>query len=261
VAVKDEQKVTEKSALATAQDQHEQRPHFFAIDGILGLGNKSIERIAIVRGKGKDFEAAVLSAHKYLADTARKAGLEPGPLGADHDFMGDNKIRNILFRLCLAVDPNDPEKLAVTKGSGKPYPAFPSPDWIRDNLHTDQVAAIMTLLGEVRRREACRPEGMELDEDPLGLTDESMERLIELLSRQLGTDLPERVLAPLEREFLSHFCVMIADKLVEARKSVAVLLDEREQHEQRIEELEQEIAQLKSSASDPSAGEESLPDH
>lgn len=235
-------KTHEKSPLAAAIEIKEDEAVFFDVSGIFGLGGKAIERIAIIRGRGRDFENAVLAAHAYAATTVKRAGEGAAGALADFDFMGDAKIRQIVFRLCLAVDPKDPNKLART-GNGKGvYPAFPSPEWVCDHLHTDQLASLMRLVAEVRRKKAPRPEGMSPDEDPLGLTDEAMERMIELLSAQLHTDLPERVLRDLDREFLTHFVVMVCDKLVEARKSVESLLTERAENEKQIAELEEELA-------------------
>ena len=45
----------------------DQKIHIFDVQGIFGLGQKAIERVACVRGKGRDFESAVLAAHKYRA--------------------------------------------------------------------------------------------------------------------------------------------------------------------------------------------------
>ncbi len=244
-----------KSALAEAQEQHEEEFEFFDISGVTGLGNKVIERIAIKRGKGRDFENAVLAAHKYAAEQTKRAGEGAQAAAADFDFMGDAKLRQILFRLCFAVDPKDPDKLARLASGKGCYPAFPSPEWICDNLHTDQVASIMRLVGEVRRHKAPRPEGMGPNDDPLGLDDDSMERLIDLLSSQLGTNIPERILKDLDREYLTHFVVIVADRLVDARKARDALLEERAELEKTVAELRAELEE-RSAAPDETTSQE-----
>jgi hypothetical protein len=60
------------------------------------------------------------------------------------------------------------------------------------------------------------------------IDDETIEELAKTLHRHLGDDLPEAMLAPYPRWFLTHLCVMLAAKLGEARKSVEVLLQQRE---------------------------------
>lgn len=232
------------SDLAKRQEAKPKKHYFFDVEGIFGLGGKPIARIAITRGVGRDGESAILEAHKYAHDEVKK---NPGAENAlnDFDFMGDAKIRSILFRLCRAVDPTDPEKALTTKDGQHTYPAFPSPDWMTRELHTDQLASLMALVSEVRQKEAPRPEGLD-ENEALGLTDESMERLVKLLTDQLGTEIPERVLRDAPRPYLTHFCVMVAYKLSESRTARDVLLDEREAWEREKAEFELKIAGLES---------------
>lgn len=207
------------SPLAAAIAARPRPVHAFPVSGFFHLGGSAIHAIGLrVAVKAED-DAAIVEAHKYAHDATRGAGEAGASARTDADLLTDAKTIEALFRVCRAVtlDPQAPEDMSLAKPTI--YPAFPAPAWMRANLTTDQVAVLLNLYLETKRREAPAPPE---------LSDEQIEALATMCGQHAGDSIPEAVLAGYPREFLTHAVVLLAVKLSEARLSVETLLQQHE---------------------------------
>jgi hypothetical protein len=118
--------------LTAALDAHA-RPHdVYDVEGIFGLGGKAIPKVAIVVPRIGEQGAAIRDAHKALAN-------DIDAVKSDPDALDNEKQVELLYR--------------VTRNAEKPSePAFAGPKWMRENLTTDHLAALLNLLGVTRRK-------------------------------------------------------------------------------------------------------------
>lgn len=196
----------------------------FEVNGVLGLGGKPVRRIAMqIIPNGEETES-ILSAHDTQAECAKRAGRGEAAAAKDADIFANEKNIEALFRICRRVDKN-----------GKPTraAAFPGPKWMREELSTDEIAALLNLYDELKRKYG----GTSLEID-----DEMVETIARVLHEHLADDIPEAVLAPYPRWFLTHLATMLASKLQDARKSVEVLLEDAQAATAEREALEAELA-------------------
>ncbi len=142
-------------------------------------------------------ENAIVEAHKHVI--AKAAGVEAAK--SDDDLLRDAKVIEILYRVCR--DAEDPKQTA-----------FPGPQWMRDNITTDQLAVLFNLATEVRRLEGPTPRDM---------SDEELEAIILLVVHAEDSVLRERFYAGCSRESATQACVLLALKLDESRKALAVM--------------------------------------
>ena len=222
----------------------------YRIDRFFGPGDRPILAIGIRVNRKRAEDASVAASHDYAAKVAKGAGEGAAAAARDMDLLGDAKVIETLWRACReVVDPND-----LDKGIGK-HPAFPHTDWMRDNLDTDQLAALMHLYLETRKAKF---------RDRWDLSDDRIEALAEMAAKHADSDVPEVVLAPFGREQVTHAFVFVAGKLHDARRAVDVLLEQATEKDAEIDALKAQIAKLcdeadaaKGASVEPAAGTES----
>jgi hypothetical protein len=180
----------------------------------------------------REEDAAVSAAYKYVARVTAEVGEARDAAMRDMDLLGDSKVVQALWRACREVaDPND-----LSKGTGK-HPAFPTDDWMREHLTTDQLAALMNLYAETRR--AAYPERWDVSEDRI-------EALLTMAANTSDSDIPEAVLAPYAREQITHAFVFAAERLREARTSLETLFAQVDERDATVAALRAEIERLQS---------------
>ncbi|TXH18209.1 MAG: hypothetical protein E6R03_02585 [Hyphomicrobiaceae bacterium] len=212
----------------------------YPVANLIGPGNRPIAAIGIRLNRKREEDAAVVAAHKYAARITADAGDARDAALRDMDLLGDAKVVQALWRACReVVDPND-----LSKGIGK-HPAFPTDDWMREHLTTDQLAMLMNLYTETRR--AAYPERWDLSE-------ERMEALLSMAAKTSDTDIPEVVLAPYAREQVTHAFVYAAERLAEARTSLETLFAEVDARDATIAALRAEVERFQSGS--PAASED-----
>lgn len=133
-----------KSKLALAIEQRERDIHEFDVQGFFSLGDREVAKVGIRVNTKSEEDFSVVSAHKYVK--AVSEGIEEA--AQDMDLLNDSKAIEALFRACKEVNEDAEE------GSRNKYAAFPGPKWMRENLTTDQIATLLNLYHEVRRRHA-----------------------------------------------------------------------------------------------------------
>jgi hypothetical protein len=213
--------------LAAALKARGRTVRVFDVTGILGLGGKVVRRIAMqIIPNGEETES-ILHAHATLAEFAKRAGRGAEAAAKDADIFANEKNIEALFRICRRVD---------KAGQATRTAAFPGPTWMRDELSTDEIAALLNLYDELKRKYG----GTSLE-----INDEMVETLARVLHEHLADDIPEAVLAPYPRWFLTHLATMLAAKLADARKSVDVLLEDAKAATAEREALEAELASVR----------------
>jgi hypothetical protein len=210
-----------KSALAQAIESQPRKAYCFRVDGFFKAGSKVVPAVAVIRSNKNEDDDAIVAAHKYVAEKAKAAGDGAAEAKSEGDLLTDAKNVEIIYRLCREVDlasvvaaPDDPSAWKATQ-----WGAFPGPDWMRKNLSSDQLAALLHLILEVKRKEAP---------DPGDIDDDAMETIVKLCNEHAATDVPEAVLARFSRVKLTHAIVLLSVKLTQARLSVDTLLAQAE---------------------------------
>lgn len=204
----------------------------YRVDNLFGPGNRPMAAIGIRLNRKREEDAAVVAAHKYAVRITADAGDARDAALRDMDLLGDAKVVQALWRACREVaDPND-----LSKGIGK-HPAFPTDDWMREHLTTDQLAMLMNLYAETRR--AAYPERWDLSE-------ERIEALLSMAAKTGDTDVPEAMLASYAREQVTHAFVYAAERLHEARSSLDVLFQQIDERDATIATLRAEVERLQS---------------
>lgn len=204
----------ECSDLARALHKRSRPTHVFPLADFFGLGGSPVNAVAMrVLSVGEEGDARD-AAHKSRAEQAKRAG--EGAEAARKDLSGLEAESNLeaLFRASRSVD---------AKGQPEQFAAFPGVGWMRRELSTDQTGLLTALYDELKRKHGPHP----LQIDP-----EMVDALARTLAAHAGDDIPEALLAPYPRVFLTHLAVLLAVRLADARRSVEVLLEQREAAEQ-----------------------------
>jgi len=225
----------ECSELARALHRRGRAARAFQVDGFFGLiaanGKPSSLLGMQVLSIGEEGEA-VDAAHKTRAEQSKRAGEGKEDAKTDANTFAAEQNLEALFRICRQVD---------EKGNPTPLYAFPGVAWLRRELSTDQIATLLALYDELKRKHG--PIKLEIE-------DEVVETIARVLHEHLGDDIPESLLAPYPRWFLTHLATLLSARLGEARRSVEVLLQEREAWQLERTALQGEIDALRA----PSAG-------
>ncbi|HEX8794127.1 MAG TPA: hypothetical protein VF765_24460 [Polyangiaceae bacterium] len=196
--------------LAAALAARGRTTHVFDVADFFGIAGRPIHQLAMqILRIGEETEATD-AALKTRAEQAKRAGAGEEQARADAEALEKERTLEAIFRACRRVD---------EKGQATAWAAFPGVAWLRDNLTTDQTVTLLNLYDELKRRRG--PVKMEID-------DEHVEAIAGHLADHAGDDIPEAYLAPYPRWFLTHLIVLVAIKLAAARRSVEVLLQERE---------------------------------
>lgn len=185
-----------KSKLALAIEQREREVHEFDVQGFFGLGNKEVSRVGIRVNTKAEEDFSVVSAHKYVK--AVSEGIEEAR--EDLDLLNDSKAIEALFRACKEV--ND-----EAEGPDRhKYPAFPGPKWMRSNLTTDQIAVLLNLYHEVRRRHT--PTSWEITIDEIMM-------YAEAAAKSSHTNMPDQFLAQKAPEWITQAFIILSTRFFE----------------------------------------------
>jgi len=188
-----------KSKFALAVEARPRRAYEFDVGGFFGLGGLPIHKIAIRVAVKSEEDVAIVSAYDYL--TKAGATADSGAR-TDADILNDAKAIEVLFRCCQRAEPGDPAKnVPSDEAQGYRYSAFPGPEWMRNNLTTDQLATILNLVNEVRVKEG--PLKLDIDLATVRALAQGCDALAD-------TDTPDVLLAPCSREWLAQAFVLLA---------------------------------------------------
>jgi hypothetical protein len=179
-----------KSKLALAIESRPRVAHEFEVQGFFGLGDKEIVKVAIWVNVKSEQDSALAAAYKIVESLTgdNKRASE------DDDILVDAKTTQILFQACRRAEEGDEE-------AGYKYPAFPSPEWMRQNLTTDQLAVLLNLYHEVRRRESPTP---------WDITHESVMTLVSVCSKYDQGELSDTILSAQSREWLQQAFIILS---------------------------------------------------
>ena len=190
----------ERSPLGKALEERKVKGKPFVVNGIFGLGGRPIHKVHVrVPNKGDEF-IAVTEAHRFVTEMTQGAESARD----DPDMMNDAKAMELIQR--AVYDEDDGAQ------------AFYGPNWMRaaapkgGGFTGDQVGVLVNLMNEVRRADG--PIVWDFEEDRVN-------PIIDLCIRAAGTDIPERVLAPYRREYLSSLVVLLSLKIYELRRPEA----------------------------------------
>jgi len=213
--------VTErKTALERAIEARGEKVYTFPVSGFFGLGSKPILHIGFRMQGSLEDDAAVVAAHKYLDELTRGAGDAGAAARVDGDLLDNAKTVEALWR-CTREAEEQPEGSGQWKPTG--YPAFMGgARWMREHLTKRELAMLLNLLGEAKRKDGL-DRGIAEDID-----DGAVEAVAKMCGEHAGNDIPEQMLAGTARHVLTHLVVLLSQKLAAARLSVETLLREQE---------------------------------
>jgi hypothetical protein len=176
--------------------------------GLVGLGEKPIAKIAFrVNVKGEE-DAAIVNAWRYVEALAKGTDAVK-----DEDLTRDAKLCHALWTACREVD---------EKGSLGVSGAFPSPGWMRDNLDSDELAALLNIYNDVRFRKSPFP---------YEFTDDEVERVAMLCADGAATEIPTAMLAGMPREIVAQYVILLSCKLRQSRSELLTAQMRLEQYE------------------------------
>lgn len=186
-------KQTHKSNLALAIEKREREVHEFDVQGFFSLGNKEVVKVAIRVNTKAEEDFSVVAAHKYVK--AVSEGIEEA--AGDMDLLNDSKAIEALFRACKEVNEES------DKGRRNAYPAFPGPKWMRENLTTDQIATLLNLYHEVRRRHAPTSWSIKVSDIMM---------YAQAASKSSHTNFPDHFLAEKPPEWIIQAFIILSNK-------------------------------------------------
>jgi hypothetical protein len=182
----------ESYGLSAAMKSTTRRLYDYDLGPMIGL-QTGVAKFRVPTKREQD--RAVAGAYDYakkLTETNEKAAEDP-------DIISDAKSAFIVFE--ASRDASDPEK----------FPAFYAPSWMMDNMTADQIAVMVNIVNEVRRKESPGP----------GIVDDEMvEQVATLCADHASDEIPQLALSNMNREVLSHLVVLLSLKLAEARAEV-----------------------------------------
>jgi len=188
-----------------------ERPVFeqtLPVDHIFGDGAPAIT----FRIPPKDVEwQAITAAYQDADQRSKMAGDLADEIKRDTDLVEELKTATLLWHACRdAENPNQH--------------AFSSPEVLAKLFDSDHIGSLMRLLEEVRVARGPHP-GEDLDR-------EQLEDVREGIVATWGSDMPERLLAPMTHTFLTRFTIMALKFWAD---DVALL-------HRRIDQLESQLA-------------------
>jgi hypothetical protein len=179
----------EISEIALAIEQRERKLFPFDVRGFFGLGDREIPRLGIRVLMQNEQNLAITAAHNVAKSYAR----EDDDIRRDPELLDDLKLAEAMHRACFVADKK-------TK-HGHPIQAFPSGRWMEKHFSTEQLAVLHNLQLEVRKAES-----------PM-LWDINMQDIMALAEGCAKTrdgDMPEALLAPCSREYMTSAFVLLA---------------------------------------------------
>jgi hypothetical protein len=184
------------------------------VTDFLDHSGQPLPRIEFRILKSREAGEAAIAAHAQASRDSVRRRAERGfdTLIQDPDFLNDIKNVEALWRACRDAD--DPS-----------LPAFPSPEWMLDNLDTDQIVALIRIYGDCRKTKAGIPRALSRDFlDSVRFVIATSDEIV-----------PESPLANMDRDYLSTFVVAMAKAWHDDR---VLLTKETERLEARVKELE-----------------------
>lgn len=183
------------------------RMHMFDVAGFFNLRGDTIPQLAIrVPLKGEQ-DRAIDAAHEAISK--RVTATESAK--SDTDITTDLKNLYLVWAACF-----DTTVKQKPDGSGTYHdPAFPSPDWMRDNLKTDEIAVLLNLLNLARAEEGPEPQTCD---------DITVETFVDMVTEADTTEVAAALLASCGREFCVELFLRASKKLVAARADLVAAL-------------------------------------
>lgn len=195
-----------KSDLAKAIESRPRDVTTYPVSGFFGLGSKPIHKVAFRVNVKSEEDHALVQAHRYVINIA--AGAESAK--HDGDLLSDAKTRHALFSACREVTTDAQGNDTITN-----WPAFPGPEWMADQLTTDQIACLLNLYNQTRAEQAGW-----LDD----FADETIEDMLEVAAEAGERNPVARAgLAELPREQIQYLLERCALKLRAARADLDML--------------------------------------
>lgn len=165
--------------------------------GLVREADKAVAKIAFrVNTKGEE-ERALFDAHRYVERLGKGTDAAKDP-----DVTTEAKLVHALWTACREVD---------EKGSLGISGAFPGPQWMRDNLDSDELAALLNIYNDVRFRKSPFP---------YEFTDDEVERIAMLCADGADTEIPTAMLAGMPREIVAQYLIVLSCKLRKARSEL-----------------------------------------
>ena len=193
------------------------------LPGLTNHDSAAIERAIVVVNNVRRQEQACNAAHGHVEQAAPATERARAAFMADLDVLTNAKMIESLCHAFRLVD--DPD-----------YPLFPGTDWMRDNLTATAVGILTNIYCECQAAEEPTM-APEIDRD-------TIERVIATSVAHFSDDIPELVLSPYEREWLTQLVILTSWHWHQERARAAGLL-------QRAERL---VAQAREASGDPKFG-------
>lgn len=201
-----------KSSLVAAIEEKNKRRNLDAVEydvaGFFGFGGEAVHKVKVRVATKAEQDQALLEAYAAIENAAKKAE----SLRSDVDYCNGKKAVMLLGEAIR--DARDPNSLS----------AFPSPEWIEENLTPDQIAILLNLYN--REVAKAAPAAIKFDAD-------QVETLMSVCGTAYETDLPERALLHFSRD-------QMVELFIQASIVARVRSEECEALKARIAELESE---------------------
>lgn len=169
-----------RSALAAGIEARGRRGAVVDCSRFMGLGQKpcgpAFVQVPSVADELEAVDAAQIHASKLTLEATRK----------DPDFINTAKSVELVWR-------------AFRDDADRKYPLFPGPDWMRANLTSDEIGALLNILLEVRR---------EHGPDPVVIQGETVQIIADACAK--SDAMASNILAGLSREQLTAAFVLLS---------------------------------------------------
>jgi len=192
----------ERSEIATAIEQRERKLYEFDVSGFFGLGDKPIPKLAI-RDPMKGEENAAIAAAHVVAKAWAKGDQDTR---SDADLLDDLKLKEVIQRCCFVAGQKTKQ--------GDPIQAFYGGKWMEEHFSTGQIAVIHNLILEVRKAESPALWDIKL---------EDVMALAEGCAKTRDSDMPEALLAPCSREWMTTAFILLAGEWWQAKQKQEIV--------------------------------------
>lgn len=196
------------------------RWHFIVdLTGFLSHDGSKLPRVAVRMNVKHEDNIAIITAHKEVERMIADADAKGTDAAADADLMVDMKTCQALWSAFREIDDEVSDEDQTYE-----YPAWPTAEWMLQKFTQDQLAVLLNLYTECRKRRGPLP---------FDIADDGIASLRESCATYRHTEIPELPLIPYpRREDVTLLLVEV----------FAMWTDERDAYERRIEDLEQQIA-------------------
>jgi hypothetical protein len=174
------------------------------LGGMLNHDGTPVVKVTFRINKKADEDTAVAAAHAIVHRLAKLAEAGEAEFKQDGDVLQDNKHIQVLYRAC-----RDPENADRT--------LFPTPEWMRQNLETNEIAGLLNAYAEV----VCRKHGI-----PWSIEDVDLDNTRTMLVAARDSELPERLLAMFDRPYLTTLLTLVCCRWHDERQRACAVLAE-----------------------------------